>query len=58
MNLRELHILIDAVLAPKYEPSPELHLERCLDLRKKLSEVSEIIDQELEKLNTKGESEL
>ena len=55
MNLRELHILIDAVLAPKYEPSPELHLERCQDLKKKLTEVNEIIDQEIEKLNQKGE---
>ena len=54
MNLKELHLLIDACLAPKYEPSPELHLERCQDLKKKLSEVNEIIDQEIEKVNSKG----
>lgn len=29
LRLKELHMLLDAVLAPRFEPSPELHLDRC-----------------------------
>ena len=49
LRLKELHMLLDAVLAPRFEPSPELHLDRCDQLLPLLDEAKEVVLAEKEK---------
>lgn len=49
LRLKELHMLLDAVLAPRFEPSPELHIDRCDQLLPLLDEAKENVLAEKEK---------
>jgi len=49
LRLKELHMLLDAVLAPRFEPSPDLHVARCDELIPLLDEAKEAVLAEKEK---------
>ena len=49
LDLKELHILLDSVLSPRFEPSPELHKGRCQKCLDLLSQAIIAVSEELDK---------